>query len=281
MLEPRLELNECTWTNVQGSVNICLFVYKINFNLYYVMNYIVERPRINNYIEDVVERYSEEEFRENFRMYRTTFNHVLALIHADIASEITDNGRHTLSGKAQLLIALWYFETPDCFRSICDRFNVGKATALRTVRRVAEALCKLAPNIITWPSGAYIETVKNGFSQMGFPNTNGAIDGSYVRIPKPKEHGLSYICRKNFPSVILQAVCDHTLKFTHCYAGEVGSTHDAMVLKRNEVWSYINDRAQEKFPDHTHLIGDKAYPCLPELIPPYKENGHLTNHQKN
>ncbi|KAJ8958353.1 hypothetical protein NQ314_006414 [Rhamnusium bicolor] len=79
----------------------------------------------------------------------------------------------------------------------------------------------------------------------------------------------------------LYAVCDHTLKFTHCYAGEVGSTHDAMVLKRSEVWSYINVRAQEKFPDHTHLIGDKAYPCLPELIPPYKKNGHLTNHQKN
>lgn len=76
-------------------------------------------------------------------------------------------------------------------------------------------------------------------------------------------------------------MCDHTLKFTHCYAGEVGSTHDAMVLKRSEIWVYINRNDEERFPNDTHLIGDKAYPCLPRLIPPYKDNGHLTDAQKN
>jgi hypothetical protein len=40
----------------------------------------VLRPRIRNFVEDVVDNYSEEEFRENFRMYRTTFNHILDLV---------------------------------------------------------------------------------------------------------------------------------------------------------------------------------------------------------
>jgi hypothetical protein len=79
----------------------------------------------------------------------------------------------------------------------------------------------------------------------------------------------------------LQGICDHNLKFTHCYAGEVGSTHDAMVLKRSDVWGFINNRIEEKFPDDTHPIGDKAYPCLPQLMPPYINNGHLTRQQRN
>jgi hypothetical protein len=79
---------------------------------------------------------------------------------------------------------------------------------------------------------------------------------------------------------MLQGICDHNLKFTHCYAGEVGSTHDAMVPKRSDVWGFINNRIEEKFPDDTHLIGDKAYPCLPQLMPPYKNNGHLTRQQR-
>lgn len=79
---------------------------------------------------------------------------------------------------------------------------------------------------------------------------------------------------------LFQAVCDNKLKFTHCYAGEVGSTHDAMVLRRSEVWLYINNQFQERFTNDTHLIGDKAYPCLPQLITPYKDNGHLTDPEK-
>lgn len=89
-------------------------------------------------------------------------------------------------------------------RSICGRFNIGKATGLRTVRRVANALILISPEIIRWPTGEYLEEVKNGFHVMGFPDTIGCIDGMHVRIPKPKNHGNSYINRKKFPSVILQ-----------------------------------------------------------------------------
>lgn len=77
----------------------------------------VLRPRIRNYIEEVVDSFTEEEFRQNFRMNRTIFfDHVLSVINKFILSDITDRGRHTVSGRSQLLIALWYFGTPDSFR---------------------------------------------------------------------------------------------------------------------------------------------------------------------
>lgn len=30
------------------------------------------------------------------------------------------------------------------------------------------------------------------------------------------------------------------------------------------------------FPDKTFLLGDSAYPSLPWLVPPFRDNGHLT-----
>lgn len=91
-------------------------------------------------------------------------------------------------------------------RSICGRFNVGMATGIRTVRRVAAALTDLSPQLIKWPthSEEYLNAVVTGFERMGFPQTIGVIDGSYIPIPLPKEHGISYINRKNVPSIILQ-----------------------------------------------------------------------------
>lgn len=76
----------------------------------------VVRPRVQNYIESVVYRYSDGEFRQNFRMNRTTFNFILNLVRENISTNIVDRGRHTISPEAQLLVALWYFGTPDCYR---------------------------------------------------------------------------------------------------------------------------------------------------------------------
>jgi hypothetical protein len=90
------------------------------------------------------------------------------------------------------------------FRSLCGRFNIGRATGIRSVRRVANALIEIAPTFIKWPTNNYMMHVKNSFNAMGFPNTIGIIDGTYIPIPLPKEEGMAYICRKNFAAVILQ-----------------------------------------------------------------------------
>lgn len=35
------------------------------------------------------------------------------------------------------------------------------------------------------------------------------------------------------------------------------------------------------FLDNYYLLGDSAYPCLKQLIVPYRDNGHLTRAQRN
>ncbi|XP_029348023.1 protein ALP1-like [Acyrthosiphon pisum] len=76
-----------------------------------------------------------------------------------------------------------------------------------------------------------------------------------------------------------QAVCDHKCRFIHCYAGNVGSVHDQRVFRLSELKNYLDDAT--KFPNNTHLIGDSAYTLHEHLMVPYRDNGHLTQKQKN
>lgn len=36
-----------------------------------------------------------------------------------------------------------------------------------------------------------------------------------------------------------------------------------------------------RFPENSHLVGDKAYPLMPHLMTPYRDNGHLTEAQRH
>lgn len=78
---------------------------------------------------------------------------------------------------------------------------------------------------------------------------------------------------------MFQAVCDHQCRFTHCYVGNVGSVHDQRVFRLSEVANYLDDPT--KFPNDCHLLGDAAYSIHESLLTPYRDNGHLSEIQKN
>lgn len=92
-----------------------------------------------------------------------------------------------------------------CYRSVCDRFNVGRATTVRAVRRVTHAVFRKSAKFIQWPSGDRAVSVMRGFEEAnGFPKTIGAIDGTHIRIDAPKENPADYVNRKGFHSIQLQ-----------------------------------------------------------------------------
>lgn len=84
---------------------------------------------------------------------------------------------------------------------------MGRATAIRSVRRVTNSLVHLAPEIIQWPNKDQIEHIISEFkTTSGFPDVLGAIDGTHIKISKPKADGSGYINRKGFHSIILQVL---------------------------------------------------------------------------
>ena len=86
-----------------------------------------------------------------------------------------------------------------------------------------------------------LEAVSRGFAGLArhraFMKVAGAIDGCHIRIKPPSgPDGHCYRNRKLFPSIILQAVCDHQDHFTDTYVGWPGSVHDSRVLRHSPLY---------------------------------------------
>lgn len=92
-------------------------------------------------------------------------------------------------------------------RSICERFDVGRSTALYITRRVTNALIALAPCVIKWPTEDQVRQTWLRFEAIsGFPKIIGAIDGTHINIPAPKHNPEAYINRKGHHSIQLQVM---------------------------------------------------------------------------
>ena len=231
---------------------------------------------MRQYAEETVIEYMDDDFRGHFRMTREC---VEGLVH-ELATHGTwpdENcgGHHApLTVQKSLLVYLWTMGNPDTIRSIADRFGITKSSAIRSNRRVRVVLCgPLLALYIKWP------TVGVRGKAMG-PNGTfrmvGAIDGSHIPISEPCKHQENYVNRKGFHSIVLQAVCDNTLKFIDVYAGWPGSVHDARVFRNSPLF----DNLSVMCGDGHFIAGDTAYPLMEHLMTPFKDNGHLSGAQK-
>lgn len=143
------------------------------------------------------------------------------------------------------------------------------------------ALHYFALNFIKWLQNQDAENVIEQFQQScNFPKIIGAIDGTHIKIRAPVEDANGYVNRKGFHSVNLQVVCNARGLFTHCYAGQPGSVHDARVFRRSPVARFL-EYPEQYFPNNCHLIGDAAYGIHPHMMVPFRNNGHLSMRQKN
>ncbi|XP_064631682.1 putative nuclease HARBI1 [Lineus longissimus] len=77
----------------------------------------------------------------------------------------------------------------------------------------------------------------------------------------------SFVNRKGYHSLNIQAVCDHTGKFTNIVAKWPGATHDSYIF-RNSALS-VHMEANNPRGEDGMMLGDSGYPCRPFLITPY------------
>lgn len=152
----------------------------------------------------------------------------------------------------------------------------NKGTSHYCVMQVCRAIAEnLRNTYISWPDKNTQILIATEFeSKTGFPNVIGCIDGTHIPVKAPAHDRDSYINRKGFASVNVLAVCDHRMMFTEVFADRAGSVHDARVLRVSSLGHQLENSTIGK--PQFHILGDSAYPLLPQLLVPFRDNGHLT-----
>jgi hypothetical protein len=167
----------------------------------------------------------------------------------------------------------------ETFRSVADRFGLSKGTLHFLLHQFVSIFADhtFLYNFISWPaSQLHFKSISDKFcSKAGFPNVVGAIDGTYIPISGPTQHRESYICRKGYPAMHLQGVCDSGLNFLDVFCAYPGSVHDARVYRNSPLFEVL-----KTLPASYHLLGDSAYPMSTNLLTPFRDNGHLTLEEK-
>lgn len=110
----------------------------------------------------------------------------------------------------QILIFLWFIAHEAAgFRDVADRFGIAISTLHKTLQRVVIFVSNLSGQVIKWPDDEHKRIIENNFNENGFPGVIGAIDGCHVKIDKPENDPESYINRKGYYSVQVNACYVH------------------------------------------------------------------------
>ena len=182
-----------------------------------------------------------------------------------------------ISPDKKVHMAVWFLCNQEPFRILANLFGIAnRGTAHYCIMQVLQEIVgKLHNEYILWPQQSQYTLIANEFAEKnGFPDVIGCIDGTHIPIRPPANDRESYINRKGFPSVNVMAVSDHRMVFTDVFVDRAGSVHDARVLRVSPLGAKLinGEIGDAKF----HILGDSAYPLLPHLLVPYRDNGHLS-----
>lgn len=145
---------------------------------------------------------------------------------------------------------------------------------------VAKSLSARANNFIQWPRGQEILDNESEFEEIAhFPNVIGLIDGCHIQINAPHQYPENYINRHGYTSINVQGICNARRMFIDVYATCCGSINDARVWNLSDIKKETCRNYEEYFPNDTYMLGDKIYPVLRNLLPPYRNYGNLSREE--
>lgn len=169
--------------------------------------------RNDNYFENTIEAYTEEEYFGHFRVRRHITQSLSEKFENSQYFTYHAGGNGKLSASKIMHIYLWYVghETAS-FRDVSDRFDITVSTLFTIIRRVTNFISNLANDVIKWPNEVEKYEIEMHFRRNNFPGVIGVIDGTHIRIDKPAADPDSYLNRKQFYSI---RIIFYTMIFLH------------------------------------------------------------------
>ena len=114
--------------------------------------------------------------------------------------------RAGMSAEGKLFLTIWCLANNETFQQVGDHFGISRGYSHYLLKQCANVIAHLSQEhgIIKWPSSTDIDEL---VSEYNFPGGFAAVDRCHVPIKVPLQHADSYINRKSFASVVLQATC--------------------------------------------------------------------------
>ncbi|CAL1527330.1 unnamed protein product [Lymnaea stagnalis] len=218
-------------------------------------------------------RLSPQDFRLHFRMSYSMFCDLLTAVkeHSSFLSSDKKRKSGELKLETKLQIALYYLGSLHTREEIADYFNIDQSSLELVLNQTVNCLYELMQVLISWPDKKQFKSIIDGFQKSSrLPNIIGAIDVTHINLQIADSDKKFYLNSCNRPTVILQAVCDHSMKFLHCCTGWPGCVDDVSVLHDSDLFQDVKENQSVFFPNDCMLVGDLAYPLYSWLLTPYE-----------
>ena len=157
--------------------------------------------------------------------------------------------RLPVSVEQSVAVTVWKLATNVEYRTLAALFGLGRSTVCTIVVQTCRVIAThLLPQYVQIPQGEKLKEIVEGFETFwGFPQAVGAIDGSHIFIIRPDESASDYYNRKEYYSIIIQAMVDHRGWFMDVNIGWPGKVHDARVFVNSSL--YRKGMSSKLFPD--------------------------------
>lgn len=155
-------------------------------------------------------------------------------------------------------------------------FGVSVTSVHRFLYLICDALCRRKALYIKWYTDEEAAAIADQTrAKYMYPQSIGAIDGTHIAVTPPLDGKADFLCRKGYPSIVVQAVTDGHYMFRDIYANTPGSAHDASVYRRSPLNGFIDHKMPKRdvvingqiVP--LHILGDPAYPISGNIIKGY------------
>ncbi len=182
-------------------------------------------------------------------------------------------GRRGTELSKRLLMFLQYLGTQESMASIAQRFGVTISVSHEIIHAVLDLIVPHVSSLyIKWPQHGEFPSIFQGFNAKSPhlpPLVAGAIDCREIPIITPMEDACSYFNRKQFHSIKLQAIVDHTTKFIDVFVGWPGRSHDSRAFMNSPIYDLFDNNPQVLLPQ-SFILGDSAYPLKTYLMTPFR-----------
>ncbi|XP_060094625.1 uncharacterized protein LOC132571848 [Heteronotia binoei] len=223
----------------------------------------------------VAEVWDAEKWIESFRMTRGTLFSIVEVLRPRIERQRTVM-RAPIATEKRVAITVWWLANRECYRIVGQQFGVARSTVAEIVLEVCFALgLDLLRKTVCLGE---VDKIMEGFRHLGFPHCIGALGETLIPIRAPIRHAEE---SKQFCSILLQGITDHTGRFIDVEVGWSNQNHDAHIFRNSAICAAMD--AGAFVPGNpTIAIGgvqvpplivtSRGYPMRRWLMKPYRDH---------